>query len=210
MGSKTITVFPTVFRFLGAAVLACALSPAAVGQTITKCQDSEGNWHYGDFAAEACAESSTVTEIDQRGVKLRESEAPPTEEELEQRRAEQQAEEEAAERRAREREEEQRLLRTYDNAQSIISARDQRVAAIERDLESYQLFREDLVEEKQAIQNGGDAERMENLEQQIRQYDQAIETLEEEKAETIEEYNRDLERYRALTDEDGEQSTGES
>lgn len=200
--TKSKSAVVAVYRTFHAMVAAGLLAAAAQGQTITKCQDADGNWHYGDFAAEACAQDSKITEIDERGLKVKETDAPPTEEELEAQKAAEEQQRLEADRQARQEEDEQRLLRTYDNAQSIIDARDERLSALERDLESYRLFRQDLVEERSSLQNNnGNAGRINDLEQQIRQYDNAIESLQEERGEIIEEFNVDLERYRELTSE---------
>lgn len=185
--------------------LVILLFSAAAGAqtTITKCQDKDGKWHYGDFASEACARDSTITEIDQRGLEVRETEAPPTQEELD---AEKEAERQAsleAERRAKQQEEDNRLLQTYDSAEAIIEARDERVEAMDRKLESHRLFRQDLMDEKEkmAQENSEDnSEKISSLDQQIQQYDQAIEALKNERQSTVEEYDAVLERYRALTD----------
>lgn len=174
---------------------------AAQAQTISKCQDAEGNWHYGDFAAEACAEESTITEIDERGNTVDESDAPPTKEELEAQKAAKEQERLEAERRARQQAEDRRLLQTYDSAQAIVNARDDRVSALEQELESHRLFRQDLVDEKKRIQDEADEGRMSKLNGQIQEYDQAIERLEEERREVVEKYNHELERYRALVGE---------
>lgn len=180
--------------FLAASAL---LSGAAGAETITKCQDSEGNWHYGDFAADACAEDGTITEIDERGVKVKESEAPPTQEELDAQEAAREQQEQEAARRERQEAEDQRLLQTYDSTQAIVDARDQRVSAINQEIESHELFRQDLVDEKQRLD--GDGDRVAELEGQIEQYDEAIRRLQQEREETRQKYNRDLERYRELT-----------
>lgn len=200
--SKTRTILSRPLLRPLVAVAAFLFFGAAHGQSITKCQDAEGNWHYGDFAAEACAEESTVTEIDERGLKINESEAPPTQEELDARKAAEQREQEEVERRARQEKKDRRLLQTYDSTQAIVTAREQRVQALERDLESHRLFRQDLVDEKQALENSGEnGEHLSEVGRQIEQYDQAIQKLEQERQSTIEEYNEDLERYRELTGE---------
>ncbi|HSH41618.1 MAG TPA: DUF4124 domain-containing protein, partial [Arenicellales bacterium] len=180
--------------------LGAALTAGAVhAQSITKCQDAEGNWHYGDFAAEACARESTVTEMDERGLKMKESDAPPTPEELEAKRAAEEQEKLEAERRARQQAENQRLLRVYDSEEAVIRARDERVSAIEQELESHQLFRRDLVEERDRARSQGNEDRANELSAEIRQYDQAIQRLTEERGEVARKYNQDLEKYRELT-----------
>lgn len=190
---------PGLSSLAAAALAGLLIAGAADAQNITKCQDAEGNWHYGDFAAEACAEESTITEIDERGITVEESEAPPTAEELEAQQAAEEQERLEAERLARERAEERRLLQTYDSDEAIIRARDQRISALDQELESHQLFRQDLVDERQSLQAGGD-DSTEALDRQIEQYDSAIQRLEEQRREVTEEYNRELQRYRELTE----------
>lgn len=181
-----------------AVLAALVLAGAAQAQSITKCQDSEGNWHYGDFASTACAEESTITEIDERGQLVRESDAPPTEDELAARRAAEEQEREEAERRARQAAEDRRLLHTYDSAEAITDARDKRLTALEQELESHRLFRQDLVDERQKVQNDGG--RLGELDQQIEQYDAAIQRLEQERRNVMDSYEQDLERYSELVE----------
>lgn len=179
---------------------AALLAGAVQAQTITKCQDEDGNWHYGDFADEACAEQSTITEIDERGLKVDETDAPPTQDELDTRKAEEDRERREAERLARQEAEDRRLLQTYDSDEAIVRARDQRLSALEQELESHRLFRQALVDEKQDISVNDNEQRAADLNEQIEQYDTAIQRLEEQRREVIEEYDQELERYRELTD----------
>lgn len=197
--TSTFTSFGRPARLL-VSLTAALLFTAAHGQSISKCQDAEGNWHYGDFAAEACEEKGTVTEMDERGLKVDESEAPPTQEELEARRAEKQRQQEQAERRAEQEKKDRQLLQAYDSARAIIRARESRVEALDRELESHRLLRQDLVDaRKEAQERGDNADRVGNLEQQIQQYDAAIKKLESQRRTTIDEYNQVLDRYRELT-----------
>lgn len=179
---------------------ALLLAGAVHAQTITKCQDAEGNWHYGDFAAEVCAEQSTITEMDERGLKVDETDAPPTQEELDAQKAEEDRERQETERRERQEAEDRRLLQTYDSDEAIIRARDQRVRALEQELESHRVFRQALVDEKQDISVDENEQRAADLNEQIEQYDTAVQRLKEQRREVIEEYNRELARYRELTD----------
>lgn len=186
-------------RLLTRALLAALLLAGAVqAQSITKCQDAEGNWHYGDFAASACAEESTITEIDERGQLVRETDAPPTEDELAASQAAEEQEREEAERRSRQAAEDRRLLQTYDSAEAIIEARDKRLDALEQELASHRLFRQDLVDERQKAQDGGNGGRLDELDQQIEQYDAAIQRLEQERRNIRDSYGQDLERYSEL------------
>ncbi|HKI83576.1 MAG TPA: DUF4124 domain-containing protein [Candidatus Krumholzibacteria bacterium] len=188
-------------RKVSCAVLIASLASLAVqAQTITKCQDKDGNWHYGDYASQACAQDSTITEIDQRGMTVKKSDAPPTKKELEEREAEVKKQREEAAERAKQEAEDKRLLRTYDNAQSILDARDERVNAMDRKLESQRLFRQDLVDERDKLKDSEqNHEHIQSLDQQIAQYDKAIETIQSERQATIEDYDEQLKRYHELT-----------
>lgn len=173
---------------------------AAQAQTITKCQDKNGKWHYGDYASQACAKDSTITKMDERGMTVQKLSAPPTEKELEERKAEAQKQQEEAAERAKQEAEDQRLLKTYDSAQSIIEARDERVDAMDRKLESQQLFRQDLVDEKNQLKDDEQNHKhIQMLNRHIEQYDKAIETIQSERQATIEDYDEQLKRYRELT-----------
>lgn len=190
----------TIRLLTRAPLVALLLAGAVQAQSITKCQDAEGNWHYGDFAASACAEESTITEIDERGQLVRESDAPPTEDELAARQAAEEQEREEAERRSRQAAEDRRLLQTYDSAEAIIEARDKRLDALELELASHRLFRQDLVDERQKAQDSGNGGRLGELDQQIEQYDAAIQRLEQERRNIRDSYGQDLERYSELVD----------
>jgi hypothetical protein len=183
-----------------AVLITCLACTTAQAQTITKCQDKDGNWHYGDYASQACAQDSTITEIDQHGVTVKKSNAPPTKEELEERKAEAQKQLEEAKELAKQEAEDKRLLRTYDNAQSIIDARDERANAMDRKLESQRVFRQDLVNERDKLKdNEQNHEHIQSLDEQIAQYDKAIETIQSERQATIEDYDEQLKRYYELT-----------
>lgn len=198
---KVETSVAMKIQLLITVAIALSLPVAAQAQSITKCQDADGNWHYGDFAAEACDEEATVTEIDERGRTVEETDAPPSEEELEAEEAERRAEQQEAERQAREREANERLLRTYDSVEGIIQARDARLEAMADDLETNELFRQDLVDERdRLLENDGDQDAIRRVEEQIQEYDDVIESIEADRQETMEKYNADIERFRELTE----------
>jgi len=191
------------------AVLALGHIGAAGAQTIKKCQDADGKWHYGDFAAEQC-EQSRITEIDDRGLKVREREVPPTQEEI-------RARDEAAARLEEERREleaqrlvDQRLLSTYESPEAIVRARDERLEAIQTSIHINEDFlarlqqrRQEQVEIRDDSKTPSDQraraeQRIEKLDSQIRQYEGAIESKMQERSHVKERYGADLERYREL------------
>lgn len=100
---------------------------------IEKCQDADGKWHYGDNAAAVCADSK-ITVLNKKGIKVKEIDRPPSHDEIEAREAEKKRKEAQAgidnERKiARE-----RILRVYPDEASIIRARDQRTAGIDKNI----------------------------------------------------------------------------
>ncbi|MFT5111374.1 MAG: hypothetical protein ACI8P9_000693 [Parasphingorhabdus sp.] len=64
----------------------CILSLISFGDglanTIAKCQDAQGAWHYGDYASQECA-TSEITELRENGLTSRVLKPPLTAEELE-------------------------------------------------------------------------------------------------------------------------------
>ena len=124
--------------------MVCATLGAASAesaQTIKKCQDEEGKWHYGDQAAEACARSR-ITEINDRGLKV--DETLPVDE-VEAARQQEEADR-SAEIRAREQKaKDQRVLAMYDSEQAIVYSRDQRLNSIDNYIEIHNELLDGLV-----------------------------------------------------------------
>lgn len=184
--------------------LVCLLlpfGPPAVAQTtISKCQDDQGNWHYGDYASEACAQSSNITEIDQQGNKVRETKAPPTKEELERLKEEKERKKQEAANLAAQQTLEEQLLNTYEDEQAIVVARDERVEALDRNIEANEKFQQEIVDQVAGIKKPEDnQDKINNLEQQIAEYEQAIQSARQERQNTLDKYNGLIERFRALT-----------
>lgn len=195
-----------------AVVLSISALAVSNVSAITKCQDESGKWHYGDFAAEEC-EASLHTKIDERGLTVSEEAAPPTAEELTaaqeaeaaQKAAEEKAEREAAAKRAQD----ERLLSTYENEQSIITARDDRLQSVDnlievnKDLTKGLMQRLAKLQEQRQSSSGQDATRVDNeiasIRTQIADYEAANEAKLVERAEIERKYNVDLDYYRRLT-----------
>lgn len=191
------------------AVSADALAGKKAGTTIKKCQDAEGRWHYGDTTAQECAESK-VTEIDERGVKVKETDAPPSAGEIKARedakvRAEQERIQAAEQKRL-----DDRLLATYEDATAIIRARDERVRYIDdaitinneliANLEA-RLGR--LRERAKGVQDKKlSAELADNIartEAQITEYVEVNAERKRERERITQKYNLELARYREIT-----------
>ena len=182
-----------------ATVVFCLPGTVAFGQaTISKCQDADGKWHYGDHAAEAC--ESSITEIDYKGNKVREVAPPPTDEELRLKAEEQERKRQESEQAAYQQSLDERLLATYEDEESIVRARDERVQAIERSIETNESLKAGLLGELEAIKvNDKNKERIEDLKQRLAEYDDALQALKHDQSSMINEYTELLERYRHLT-----------
>ena len=179
--------------------MSCVLPVYA--ETFKKCQDADGNWHYGDQAAQEC-ELSRITEIDGSGTHLKEIEAPLTEEELA---ARERMNEKLSEQKRMEAEKkalDQRLLVTYDSDESIIRTRDALLNAIDSGIEADQSFREQLDNELADMMAGGAKEtdrKVVELRLQIEEFDKSIRDRLAARELAKERYDFELSRYQELT-----------
>lgn len=99
---------------------------------ITKCQDENGKWHYGDNASDKCARTNKIVKMNQRGVKVGEVAGEKTEVEKDQ---EQLAKEQAKIEQQKElaaMEEKNRILSIYETESDIDRARENVVTSLEQ------------------------------------------------------------------------------
>lgn len=115
------------------AIAACCVQPVNAGM-ITKCQDAQGTWHYGDNASEECAES-TWTELNDRGVVVQEEVVPPSAEEIRAQREREEAAQRAEEEQKAKEREWNRMIAIYDSEEYIIQTRDNRLENISEMIE---------------------------------------------------------------------------
>ncbi len=171
-------------------------------QTIKKCQDANGKWHYGDHAAFECEQSSRITEIDEEGRQVGEVEAPPTQEELD---AKLHAERQLSEQEntdANQKRLDQRLLITYENPESILLTRDALLAAIDSAVDADRDLRDQLTDELRRIEASGGPNAAENaasVKQQIADFDEAIQARLATKEIAKNRYEMEHRRYKELT-----------
>lgn len=132
------------YGWRGLIAIAC-LSMASGAWAIKKCQDSDGNWHYGDFAGQACSQSK-VTTLNERGVVQDERAAPLTAEEkaaqAEQLRLEKErlAAEEAS------REERARILSIYETEADIERQRTNQMYSVQSNIDVTKAYIDSLQE----------------------------------------------------------------
>ena len=120
-----------------AVVLGLALGLGSVGSSaaeIKKCQDADGNWHYGSFADTACA-NSDVAELDETGTTTGIDKPPPSAEELEKEEQLAAAAAQAELDRKAQRKLDLEVVRIYGSEQTIISTRDRKLASIDNNIE---------------------------------------------------------------------------
>ncbi len=109
------------------------LVSSGTAHAITKCQDSEGKWHYGDTAASICGDTK-ITIIDDSGRKLKEIEEPLTVEEINARKAEEKRKKLEDKEKAKRDMEKKRILAIYPTEDSIVRARDDRLEGMDKNI----------------------------------------------------------------------------
>ncbi len=196
------TVFALSLALLG------ANGAWAQSSTIQKCQDAEGNWHYGDYAADACAQSVIETMDSETGLKVDEQGLPPTQEEL---KAQEAAKAQAEADKTRQREQrarENRILAVYESEEQIISARDERIEAINNSIEFNNTMQARLEERLAGFEEQAQnqllkdkdrnalEERIDAIKSQIAEYQASTDAKKQEISEIETRYNGDLEFYR--------------
>lgn len=177
---------------------------------IKKCQDAKGRWHYGDTAAKECAEAR-ITEINKRGIEVREIAAPPTPEqmkEFEQKKLEKEREIARKEANARR---DKILLSTYGTEQDLVDTRDRKVAelgaqvqASQDTLAALQAARARYQKQAASEARGGGkpsaktAEGLARTDAQIAKQQQFIQAKQQDRDALRNQFDADLARFREL------------
>ena len=189
--------------------LTAAGAHASQGQTIKKCKDATGKWHYGDTAAAECAKTK-VTVLSDEGTTKKVIAAPPTEQELKERESQQESIEAEQVRAQEQKRKDALLLSTYGVEDDINYIRDRKIAQIEAQVkaseETLKPLRAALTRmEAQAVDEGKDAKTAEattkNIELtrgQIARHEGAIAVKRQEQEALRQQYAEELKRYREL------------
>ena len=179
--------------------LLCApITSLATG--VKKCQDSNGQWHYGNYAASECI-SENVTELleDGRSVDIRV--VLPTNEELA---AEQMKEEELKNAKIREEERkrvDEQLLKKYESENNLINIRDKKLVELQKKKSFNTSQLKVLVSNKESRskpKNDLEEQEMHELEQLIGRYERAVLQTEVTITNTVDEFDKLLERFRQI------------
>lgn len=198
--------FAGLVLFLSPAVLFFSVSAHA----ISKCQDADGKWHYGDNAASICGDAR-ITIIDDRGRKIDEVPPPMTVEEFNALEAEEKRK--AAEERenAKRELEKRRILAIYPREESIIRARDERLKGMDNNIRVQEALLDDMRLDMKVLESKKMPEdpkarakresQINSQQESIDAYYQAITRLRREREQTSEKYERILSEFRELTAE---------
>ncbi len=198
--------FAGLVLFLSPAVLFFSVSAHA----ISKCQDADGKWHYGDNAASICGDAR-ITIIDDRGRKIDEIPPPMTVEEFNALEAEEKRK--AAEERenAKRELEKRRILAIYPREESIIRARDERLKGMDNNIRVQEALLDDMRLDMKVLESKKVPEdpkarakresQINSQQESIDAYYQAITRLRREREQTSEKYERILSEFRELTAE---------
>ena len=198
--------FAGLVLFLSPAVLFFSVSAHA----ISKCQDADGKWHYGDNAASICGDAR-ITIIDDRGRKIDEIPPPMTVEEFNALEAEEKRK--AAEERenAKRELEKRRILAIYPREESIIRARDERLKGMDNNIRVQEALLDDMRLDMKVLESKKMPEdpkarakresQINSQQESIDAYYQAITRLRREREQTSEKYERILSEFRELTAE---------
>ena len=181
--------------------VSATLSTASIGQGIAKCQDADGNWHYGNFADEACAQESDVTKLNAGGEVVGVVKPPPTKEELE---AEQKAKKErdaANKVRKQQIERDQNIVRIYGSEEVILATRDRKIESIDGNIQVTEQLRQGIVSDIEELKTREQTKKVKALiterENAIKSYDQVISQSKVERNKIEAEFADILERFRS-------------
>ena len=198
---RGISVLKIAMRVIACASISC--TPLAINaDSIQKCQDAEGNWHYGNFAADECSKSE-VTKLSSTGTELGTEGPPPTAEELEQEKADKQKKEADAKARKKQIEEDQKLVRVFGSEEVILSTRDRKLESINNNIEVTEQIKagilEDIEELKARKQTNKVKKMIEEREIAIQSYDQALSSSMAERDKLKQKYSDILRDFRAAS-----------
>lgn len=200
-----INLFVTLLLSTFAATCALAAGPESDNSKITKCKDSNGVWHYGDFASDHCAVNSDITELNQQGVRVKVEAATrdvrdsATLSAVSKRKAElQKIEQEARDR-------DLRLLAMYESVDDLLSTRDERVEYLDSVIRADQEIlghlhnqHSSLTELYQQQPNKRVASELQSTEESMELYERVIADRLRAKKDLMRRFDVDIQRYQGL------------
>jgi len=203
---KTITVFNTA-KCLSITGLLMSVMYATSAHAIKKCQDEEGNWHYGDGAASACVKAK-VTELNNRGFVKGEEEAPKTKEQIEAERATVEKLEALRLEEEQAKAERERILSVYQSEADIERQQDNQLYSVDSSIAVHEVYLKRMgekitrLEEKQSTLKGAwvkrNKEEIEASKLKIAEFEKELKNLEQQKQDIKVRFAREKQMYREL------------
>ena len=180
------------------------------GVKIAKCQDEKGIWHYGSRNLHRCADSENITTLNERGVRVDETQPIKTPEELAAETAKRDQEAAEVEKQRREKFEQDRILNVYLNEQDIEIARQKNLISIDRKIKQHTNYIAALGKQeaslKKKIANTKSVAVKQSIQAKIDEQGPKVETsekrikaLEQEKIDANAKYDEDLRLFREYT-----------
>jgi len=199
----------TLILALGLALSIAGPQTAQASQTIKKCQDATGRWHYGDTAAEECAKSK-ITVMNDEGVTKKVIAAPLTEQELKERETHKEADAVAQKQAQEQAKKDALLLSSYGVEDDITYIRDRKIAQLDASIKASEqtltplraaLARMEAQAADESKSGTVDETAVKNIEltkTQIARHEAAIADKRKEQDAIRTEYDQDRARYREL------------
>ena len=192
-----IRVLPVCIVMLGMVITTTGMQAQAA---IKKCQDADGNWHYGEYADSECALSSDVSTVNQSTGAISTKKRPPTTEELEAARIKKKA---AAEKKAAKKKQvarDKNLVKIYGSEEVIISTRDRRLSSIDNSVNITRQLRSGVLKDIESLKKRKKSKKVDALiaerQRAIKSYDNAIKTTLAERTKVEAEYTQILSSFR--------------
>lgn len=181
---------------------------------IKKCQDSDGKWHYGDFAVREC-QNSKVTTLSRSGTIKEEQEAPKSAEEK-------QAEQEALEAEKAEKQrvkiaelERSRILSIYETEADIDRQRDNQLNSVQSNIDVHDSYLKTMdkriarqeIQLKEATNKNKKKKISKSLKtskENVKAYTEQLAKLKKQREEIVSKFEKEKELYRELKGESGQ------
>lgn len=167
---------------------------------IKKCQDAEGNWHYGDFAAQECGKAEVTSISGKSGVVTGKEAPPPTQEELDAKQRKKKENEAQAKARKKQREQDQSVVRIYGSEETILATRDRKIEAIDNNIQVTSQLKSSIQSDIEELQGRKQTDKVKKMikerERAIDSYDSVLEQARSERAKLEDKYNEILREFR--------------
>lgn len=181
----------------------CGLPSMVQGTGISKCQDENGEWHYGDFAVAECAANSDITKMNNSGTEVGVVKPPPTAEELQAQQEKKQTAVRLAKDKKKQQELDQNLVLIYVSEESIVSTRDRKMTSINTNLEVTRQLKQGVLKDIGALKKRKQSKRNDKMilerEVAIQSYDNVIEQGLFERKKLEQKYGEILQNFQAAS-----------